>query len=79
MRVTDLKFSWPAVSQICKMTILLSNLIAYFPNSTPIVIACYLSNSFVRTRFIRQDFPTPESPIMIVFIVPNKLGFGSSV
>lgn len=42
-----LNLSWPAVSQICSLTILLTTLMILEPNSTPIV---WLDSSLTKTN-----------------------------
>lgn len=55
--------SWPAVSQICALTVLPSTLIERVANSTPIVDLDSRQNSLRVKRESRLDLPTPESPI----------------
>lgn len=55
--------SWPAVSQICALTSLLSTGTLRVANSTPMVDLVSKLNSFRVNRDKRLDLPTPESPM----------------
>ena len=64
--VMALKRSWPAVSQICALTVppafSVTPLVA---NSTPMVGYLFLGSSFLIYRLSRCVFPTPVSPTRI--------------
>ena len=66
--MTALNLSWPAVSVKLTENNLLSKLYNLFLDSTPKVALELFSNLFSMNLYNKEVFPTPESPIIPIFI-----------